>query len=160
MYIESALPNRPKFYATPNPPHPSIDVAFKDMYSPRPRLLLLTCVCAAFAADPPPKPQDAKKPGAVVVIDPATGKIRQPTDAEIGALSPASPAPKAPQSTVLLQGPAGAVGAMAPEDSMSYMVVTTTPQGKLAMDCVTGSKAAAAAVTPAPKKANDPKAPR
>ena len=138
-----------------------MDVAFKDMYSPRPRLLLLTCVCAAFAADPPPKPQDAKKPGAVVVIDPATGKIRQPTDAEIGTLSPApSPVPKAPQPTVLLQGPAGAVGAMLPEDSMSYMVVTTTPQGKLDVDCVTGSKAAAAAVTPAPKKANDPKAPR
>jgi len=138
-----------------------MDVAFKDMYSLRPRLLLLTCVCAAFAADPPPKPQDAKKPGAVVVIDPATGKIRQPTDAEIGALSPASsPAPKAPQPTVLLQGPGGAVGAMLPEDSMSYMVVTTTPQGKLDVDCVTGSKAAAAAVTPAPKKANDPKAPR
>ena len=45
------------------------------------------------------------------------------------------------------------------DDFFSYMVVTRTPDGKLADDCVTGDKAAAACClkasrpsTPAPKK--------
>jgi hypothetical protein len=54
----------------------------------------------------------------------------------------------------MIQGPGGAVGAMLGEDSLTYMVVTAAPDGKLAMDCVTGDKAAAARVAgPAPKAA-------
>jgi hypothetical protein len=148
-------------------------------HRPRFLLTLLIFVAAAvyaFAADQPPAPQDsknavpspgkepAKKPadtggktagatGVVVFIDPATGKIRQPDASEIGGLVTPSPgpAPKAPEPA-LLQGPGGAVGARLGADSLTYMVVTTAPDGKLAMDCVTGEKAAAAQVTsPAPK---------
>jgi hypothetical protein len=36
------------------------------------------------------------------------------------------------------------------EDFSAYMVVTTTPDGKLALDCVTGGKAAASRVTSGP----------
>jgi hypothetical protein len=134
----------------------------------------------AVAADQPPVPQDSKNAvqpgkepakksaddrtgsktatppagGVVVFIDPATGQIRQPDASEIGGLvTPAgSVAPKAPEPA-LLQGPGGAVGARLGEDSLTYMVVTAAPDGKLAMDCVTGEKAAAArvAASPAPK---------
>jgi hypothetical protein len=117
----------------------------------------------AVAADQPPTSQDSKKsagkppaakpaasavqPGGIVVfIDPATGQIRQPDPSEIGALvTPTNPAPKAPEPA-LIQGPGGAVGAILGSDAMTYMVVTTTPDGKLDMDCVTGEKAAAARI--------------
>ena len=60
----------------------------------------------------------------------------------------------------MISGPGGAVGVMLGDDSLSYMVVTKTPGGKLADDCVTGDKSAAAVLskgvtpktTPAPKK--------
>jgi len=151
------------------------------MFLSRFRLLSLSFFAAtatAFAADQPPGPQDSKNAvqasgkesapktavpqkaapagGVVVFIDPATGKIRQPDASEIGGLVPApgSVAPKAPEPT-MIQGPGGAVGAMLGEDALTYMVVTAAPDGKLAMDCVTGDQAAAARVAagPAPKVA-------
>jgi hypothetical protein len=160
------------------------------MFHPRSRpFLTLSIFCAAavygVAADPPPAPQDSKhttqapakeqapKPapgkGVVVFVDPATGQIRQPTASEIGDLSP-SPnpvAPKAPEPS-LMQGPGGSVGAKLGEDSLTYMVVTAAPDGKLAMDCVTGSKAADAQVRPPappskparPQDTHDVKVPR
>ncbi len=124
----------------------------------------------AVAADQPPTPQDSKKStpsaspankdsvakpaasttqqgGIVVFIDPVTGQIRQPDPSEIGNLvNSTGPAPKAP-APALIQGPGGAVGARLGSDAMTYMVVTTTPDGKLDMDCVTGEKAAAARVS-------------
>jgi hypothetical protein len=125
----------------------------------------------AVAADQPPTSQDSKKstpsankdsankdsaakpapgttqPGGMVVfIDPATGQIRQPDPSEIGTLvTLTNPPPKAPEPA-LIQGPGNAVGARLGGDAMTYVVVTTTPDGKLDMDCVTGEKAAAARV--------------
>jgi hypothetical protein len=142
------------------------------MFCSRSRLLLTLSILAAavyaVAADQPPAPQDSKSApavapqsvpagGVVVFIDPATGKIRQPDASEIGGLvTPAgSVAPKAPEPAqpALIQGPGGAVGARLGADSLTYMVVSTAPGGKLAMDCVTGDKAATARViaSPAPK---------
>src|ERR1051325_10669895 len=93
----------------------------------------------------------AKKPGVVVFIDPATVKIRQPDASEIGALiAPAGPVtPRTPGTQ--LQGPGGAVGVKLGAESLTYMVVTKSPDGKLDMDCVTGDKAANARVTPKPE---------
>jgi len=87
-----------------------------------------------------------------VFIDPATGQIRQPDPSEIGSLvTPTNPPPKAPEP-VPMQGPAGAVGVKLGPESMSYMVLTTTPDGKDKVDCVTGEKAATAlAAAPQPK---------
>ena len=176
---------------------PSKVVVFKDMLRHRSRFLLTLSILAAaavyaFAADQPPTPQDSKKavpspgkepakkpadtggktagaPGAVVFIDPATGQIRQPDASEIGGLAPpAGPAPKAPEPA-LIQGPGGAIGARLGADSLTYMVVTTAPDGQLAMDCVTGEKTAAARVTaspvptassPAPKAKESPAGPK
>jgi hypothetical protein len=120
-------------------------------------------------AVPSPGKEPAKKPagtggktagatgassGVVVFIDPATGQIRQPDASEIeGLVTPASSvAPKAPTpaAPAMIQGPGGAVGARLSEDSLTYMVVNTAPDGKLAMDCVTGEKAAAARTTASP----------
>ena len=81
--------------------------------------------------------------GAVVFIDPATGQIRQPTPAEIGSLADqARSTAGTPSAPVTIQGPGGAVGVKLGEDSLSYTVVTKTPDGKLATECVTGSKQA------------------
>jgi hypothetical protein len=141
--------------------------------------ILAAAADCAVAADQPPAPQDSKKAvpspakepakklaaddrtgaktadstnGVVVFIDPATGQIRQPDASEIGGLvTPSGPAPKAPtQAPALIQGTGGAVGARLSEDSRTYMVVSAAPDGKLAMDCVTGEKAAAARVTTTP----------
>jgi hypothetical protein len=77
-----------------------------------------------------------------VFIDPVTGQIRQPTAAEIGALS--EPKAEAVQSQpALIAGPGGGVGAVLDDSTMMYMMVTKRPDGKLDMDCVTGDKAAA-----------------
>jgi hypothetical protein len=182
-----SVPPRRKLTETLLSADPSNVVAFKNMFRPNLLTLSILAAAAVYAvaADQPPAPQDsknavpspgkepAKKPadddrtggktagatgGVVVFIDPATGQIRQPDASEIGGLIPStgSVAPKAPEPA-LIQGPGGAVGARLGEDSLTYMVVTTAPDGQLAMDCVTGDKAAAARVTaptvtsPAPK---------
>ena len=119
--------------------------------------------------------QAAPAGGLVVFIDPATGKIRQPDAAEIGTLS-GTPAPanaggaNAPAVArrpaarpVEFRGPGNSVGIKLGEEFDSYMVVTRTPDGKLAEACVTGDKAAtdlvSKGVTPkttaAPKKAKE-----
>jgi len=96
---------------------------------------------AAKEQPAPAAKNGADKSGAMVFIDPVTRQIRQPTEAEIAALATASTAnantaQTAPQPT-LIQGPGGAVGLKLGADSLSYMVVTRTPDGKLVMDCVT-----------------------
>lgn len=85
--------------------------------------------------------------GAVVFIDPATGQIRQPSPAEIGSLAgQARSTAGTPSAPAAVQGPGGAVGVTLGEDFMSYTVVTKTPDGKLATECVTGGKQAEARV--------------
>ena len=98
--------------------------------------------------------QPAAAGGLVVFIDPDTGKIRQPDAAEIGTLS-GTPAPanaggaNAPMARqpvtrpVEFRGVGNIRGIKLGEDSLSYMEVTKTPDGKLAEACVTGDKAAA-----------------
>jgi hypothetical protein len=98
--------------------------------------------------------------GVVVFIDPATGQIRQPEAAEIGTLSPPSaPSPTeginaaaaaqrhTPDEHREFRGAGGAIGVKLGDDSLSYMVVSKTSDGKLAEDCVTGADAAAALVS-------------
>lgn len=109
-----------------------------------------TAAPAQESAKQPAQPQQ-KAPGVVVFIDPATGKIRQPDASEIGGLAAPGSVPIRTPDAPLLQGPGGAVGVKLGEDSLTYMVVTRSPDGKLDMDCVTGDKAANARVTPKPE---------
>jgi hypothetical protein len=113
-------------------------------------LAILVLAAVAAPQESAKKPAE-KTPGVVVFIDPATGKIRQPDPSEIGALTaPAGPvAPRTPATQ--LQGPNGAVGIKLSGESLTYMVVTKTPDGKLDMDCVTGEKTANARVTTKPE---------
>ena len=115
---------------------------------------------AAFAADPatPQKPT-APAGGVVVFIDPATGQVRQPDASEIKGLVPAPTVPaKAPSPLTLIQGPGGAVGVILGDEALTYMVATIAPEGKVAMDCVTGDPAAGARLaTPAMKSEAAPK---
>jgi hypothetical protein len=133
-------------------------------------LAIATGAAHATEADQPPAPKDSKSaaqaapgrepenkapqatpaPGAnaagvMVFIDPATGKMVQPTEAQIGSLAP-SPAPqagpKAKAPVVTIQGPGGAVGMVLGPESLSYSIATRTADGKIALDCVTGNQAA------------------
>lgn len=115
---------------------------------------------------PPPGVRSAPAAGGLVVfIDPATGKIRQPTPAEIGSLisPPAAVTPLVRKPLVTWSGPGGTVGVVLDRSFDSYMVVTKKPDGKLAMDCVVGDKKAAEAVATGvkgAKKPDDKEAPR
>ncbi len=88
--------------------------------------------------------------GAVVFIDPVTHQIRQPDPSEIGALTqpPANTVTSSQAAApVMIYGPGAAVGVKLDDSTMSYMVVTKKDDGKLDMDCVTGDKAAADALS-------------
>jgi hypothetical protein len=79
----------------------------------------------------------------MVFIDPVTGKIVQPTEAEIGRLArPRQAGPKVKAPVVMIQGPEGAVGMVLGPESLSYSIATRTADGKIALDCVTGDQAA------------------
>jgi hypothetical protein len=87
--------------------------------------------------------------GLVVFIDPVTGKIRQPDPAEIGGLvaPPAAVTRPVEAPLVMKFGPGGAVGVVLDSRFESFMVVTKKPDGKLAMDCVTGEQKAHEAIS-------------
>jgi hypothetical protein len=135
-------------------------------------LSVATGAAHATEADQPPAPKDSKSaaqaagrepeskapqatpvPGAnaagvMVFIDPVTGKIVQPTEAQVGRLAPTRPAgSKAKAPVVTIQGPEGAVGMMLGPESLSYSIATRTADGKIALDCVMGDQAANRLVT-------------
>lgn len=105
---------------------------------------------AAPGREPESKaPQAAPAPGAnaagvMVFIDPVTGRIVQPNEAQMGRLAPSrqQAGPKAKAPVVTIQGPGGAVGMMLGPESLSYSIATRTADGKIALDCVTGDQAA------------------
>ncbi len=105
----------------------------------------------------PPAPN-----GVTVFVDPVTRQIRQPSASEIGELSSASQAARAATAPAaqpqIIQGPGGAVGILLDDSAMSFMVATKKPDGKLAMECVTGN-AAAASRTNAARQNNSPAQP-
>lgn len=93
--------------------------------------------------------------GSMIFIDPATGKTRAPEPGEVEALT----ASKAKSVTVAAQpvpfkSNIGGVAVKLTDESMVYSVVSIGPDGKLKESCVTGAKAAQAALTakPAPAK--------
>jgi len=101
-------------------------------------------------------PGPVKASGSLVFVDPATRKIRRPATSEIGAQASQSRAavmarPAAPP--VLIKGPGGAVGILLDESDMSFMVATRKPDGKIALECVTGAAKDPAAQSPQPAKA-------
>ena len=109
-------------------------------------------------AVPSPAPP-ANAGGAMVFIDPVTGKIVQPSHDRIGTLAPASRrSPQANAPMVTIKGPDGAVGIVLTPESFSYSIATKTADGKIAMDCVTSDQAASRMV--AGESANTKEAPK
>lgn len=121
--------------------------------------MVATCAAQADAPHAGGKPSEKKTPdaasapaagaaGLVVFIDPITGKLVQPAPEDIGKLvapqgtapQGATVAPKAP--VIFIYGPGSTVGMATPPEAFSYAIATTTPDGKLTLDCVTGEKAA------------------
>jgi hypothetical protein len=109
--------------------------------------LVMVAACAAQADQASGAPS-AGAAGLVVFIDPLTGKLVQPNAEDFAKLSapkgaavaPKAPARKAP--VTFIYGPGNTVGMATPPESFSYAIVTTTPEGKLTLDCVVGAKAA------------------
>ena len=100
----------------------------------------------------------ASAAGLVVFIDPVTGKIRQPDAAEIGRLVSPPTAVTSPvdEPLVMKIGPGGAVGVVLDSRFESFMVVTKTSAGTLAMDCVTGGRKADEIVSVGARTARKP----
>jgi len=80
----------------------------------------------------------------MVFIDPATGKIRQPSAEEIGSLAAAAAAQQTtpPKPLVTRPGARGGVVAVLDDSQMTYLVVTKQPDGKLKEQCVAGGQKA------------------
>jgi hypothetical protein len=119
-----------------------------------------TSVKKTVKSTPKAAPATAPQAGGLVVfIDPVTGQIRQPDAAEIGALTaaPQTDGPVQPGGSISqrhapvvhreFRTPSGVIGVKLGDESLSYMVVTKTADGKLAEDCVNGVDAAATAVS-------------
>ncbi len=92
-------------------------------------------------------------PRMVVVRDPQTGELRPPTAAELEALKPAAPAPKAAikgQTATVEKLPSGRVRARLGLEYMRWSVVRKNPDGTLSYDCVQDAKVDAALKPSAP----------
>jgi len=93
----------------------------------------------------PPKTATTSN-GLMIFVDPVTGQMREPTPEELKALTDANQPPangkQAVQpGSVNIQGADGSPGMKLGPDSMTYSVVTKTPEG-LKIEEVTGEKAA------------------
>lgn len=92
---------------------------------------------------PPAKPAPQR---ATVVKDAATGRLRAPTAeeaAELAATQPPSSARSARRAAPAeVQHPNGAVSMEVDDSLMMYSVARRNPDGSVAVQCVTGDKAA------------------
>jgi hypothetical protein len=119
-------------------------------------LFAVAAVCAAQSSDKPSKPSEKStttpsspsQMGVMMFIDPATGKIVEPTASQLAAAPGATGGnlqPKAP--LVFRQGPGGTVGLLLDQGAFLHSVATRSADGKLVVECVAGSEAAEQRVT-------------
>lgn len=99
---------------------------------------------ASKAASPPKTASTSN--GLMIFIDPVTGQMREPTPEELKKITDANPPSANNQQAVRpgpvdIQGVDGSPGMTLGPDSMTYSVVTKTPEG-LKIEEVTGEKAA------------------
>jgi hypothetical protein len=129
--------------------------------------LLPTAAAQTDKVNDKPAPKAAAAPngtksGVMVFVDPATHRIRHPEPGEMrdlmrnagrGTGQRRGVLPPAPSQPIFFAGPAGSIGALLDEGSMSYMTVEKSPDGKLSMKCVEGGKEKASRVSAAPQPA-------
>jgi hypothetical protein len=125
--------------------------------------VLLTVTTAQEPASKDPARNPAKKSasqpavagGLRVFIDPATGKIREPEQEELQALSRAVGAPTRVSSASQFVLSNGAVGAQVDPSLWSYSVATTGPDGKVSTACVKSLRNAEAKIHAPAREALD-----
>jgi hypothetical protein len=91
----------------------------------------------------------AGQEGLVVVRDPQSGQVRAPTAAELKALGPAPVTTlraQVPLSSLVVTKPGGARALRLGERGQVFSVVSRTPDGQLAEQCVQGEEAASQAL--------------
>jgi len=93
-----------------------------------------------------------KVQGMQVAIDPATGKIRQPTAAEIKALSTSlqTMLNRSAESVQINQGPDGTLSATLGTSYLNVWLAAVHPDGSIGQACVDSADSAAAALQPGP----------
>ena len=105
-------------------------------------LAVLALAIPASAAKAPGAGLKAPAEGMQVAIDPATGKIRQPTAAESRALAAQGQAGKfADKSLAVTTFPDGTISAVLGEDYLNVWLVSLGANGSLNQVCVDGSNA-------------------
>lgn len=110
----------------------------------------LLAVGAGSVAAGPVEKGGAHVQGVQVHVDPATGKIRQATPAEIKALADASRAMagRSVQGVQVTEYADGSVSATLGVEALNIWVATVNPDGSISQACVEGN-AAVATVAPA-----------
>lgn len=93
---------------------------------------------AAFSGEPP------QTQGMIAVKDPQTGQLRPPTPNEAKALQQAAASlqPVRPAKPATVKRPDGTLQRHLGDAGQTYSVLSRTPDGKLAIECVNGDKAA------------------
>lgn len=121
---------------------------------------VMTFSAAAFLAAPGVNAQSQDKaapaakqvtasdagPGAVIAIDPATGKTRTPEPSEINALQASRGKEQRKTAPVTYVLPGGGVALVADPSMDCAMVASKTTEGKVKTDCVVGQETASAIV--------------
>jgi len=107
----------------------------------------LLTVGAGSAVAGPVEKGGAHVQGAQVHIDPATGKIRQPTPAEVKALADAFRAKvaRSAQGVQVTEHADGSVSALLGPEALNVWVATINPDGSISQACIEGALAAPAA---------------
>lgn len=106
----------------------------------------LLAVGAGSAAAGPVEKGEAQGQGLQVHVDPATGKLRQPTAAEVKALADAfraKMAVRSVQGAQVTQHADGSVSAKLGLEALNVWVATVNPDGSISQACIEGVSAAA-----------------
>jgi hypothetical protein len=108
----------------------------------------LLAVGAASAVAAPAEKGAAQIQGMQVHVDPATGKIRQPTSSEVKALADAfraTMAARSVQGAQVTEHADGSVSATLGPEALNVWVATVNADGSISQACVEGGAAAPAA---------------
>ncbi len=122
----------------------TVAVADDQATSPQPSKEAVPSAAAGSVRKAADTPKSPARGGVLVFIDPSTGKIVQPNESDIHRLfgTQDEPRPAVSSQELYIQGPGSAVGVRLDPSSFSYAMATRTPDGKIALDCVTGERAA------------------
>lgn len=109
-----------------------------------------TATAEASKAQTAAPAETAGQAGVKAYIDPATGKLREPTAEDAAAAAAGRQALRAAPAPLVVQHPSGMMSAELGEEYMNDVVVQKSADGKLVYKCVPRSQREKALATPAP----------